>query len=255
MIPSIDPNINYSTDDKIFTLQINRPEKKNALTPSMYRALGEGIMQADADDSVNVMLITGTQDCFTSGNDVSGFLAGQDLEGERPSLIFMRAISTAEKPIIAAISGLAIGIGTTMLAHCDLVYSSDECFLQMPFSRLGVCPELASSLLLPQFMGHQRAAELLLLGDRFSAEKAREYGLVNEVLTKGEYLRFAMDKAKELASLPNGALRVTKRLMKRRFKNELPGAIETELKEFTELLQSPEAQEIVQAFLNRKKAG
>jgi enoyl-CoA hydratase/carnithine racemase len=142
-----------------------------------------------------------------------------------------------------------------MLAHCDLVYASEECFLQMPFSRLGVCPELASSLLLPQFMGHQRAAELLLLGDRFTAEKARDYGLVNEVLPQGEYFSKAMEKAKELASLPNGALKITKGLMKRRFENELPDTIALELKEFGELLQSPEAQEIVQAFLNKNKVG
>jgi len=255
MTPSSDPNVMYSTSGSVFVLQINRPEKKNALTPSMYRALGEGILNADADDSVNVMLITGTDDCFTSGNDVSSFVSGQEPAGERPSLMFMHAISTAQKPVVAAVSGLAIGIGTTMLAHCDLVYASEGCFLQMPFSRLGVCPELASSLLLPQFMGHQRAAELLLLGDRFTAEKAREYGLVNEVLPQGKYLSKAMEKAKELASLPNRALKITKGLMKRRFENELPDTITLELKEFGELLQSPEAQEIVQAFLNRKKAG
>ena len=255
MTPSSDHNINYFKEGAVLVLQINRPEKKNALTPSMYKALGEGIELADADASINVVMITGTEDCFTSGNDVNSFVAGQEVEGERPSLIFMRAISTAQKPIVAAVSGLAIGIGTTMLAHCDLVYASEECFLQMPFSRLGVCPELASSLLLPQFMGHQRAAELLMLGDRFTSEKAREYGLVNDVLPQGEYLSFAKNKAKELASLPNGALRITKGLMKRRFENELPDTMETELKEFNKLLQSPEAQEIVQAFLNRKKTG
>lgn len=254
MTPSNDPNVIYSTDGKVFVLQINRPDKKNALTPGMYRALGEGILQAEDDDSINVLLIKGTDDCFTSGNDVSSFVAGQEPSGERPSLIFMQAISSAKKPVVAAVSGLAIGIGTTMLAHCDLVYASEECFLQMPFSRLGVCPELASSLLLPQFMGHQRAAELLLLGDRFSAKKACDYGLVNEVLPQNDYLAFATGKAQELASLPNGALRVTKGLMKRKFENELPDTIALELKEFSELLESPEAQEIVQAFLNRKKA-
>lgn len=251
---SADPDIIYSTEGSVFSLQINRPDKKNALTPGMYQAMGDGVSAADADDSINVILIRGTDDCFTSGNDVAGFLAGTEEPGERPSLVFMKAISQARKPVVAAISGLAIGIGTTMLLHCDLVYASEQCFLQMPFSRLGVCPELGSSLLLPYFMGHQRAAELLLLGDRFSAETAREYGLVNAVLPQQEYLLFARERARELSSLPNGALQVTKRLMKRDFANVLPGTIDQEMEEFGRLVKSPEAQVIVQAFLNRKKA-
>jgi enoyl-CoA hydratase/carnithine racemase len=155
---------------------------------------------------------------------------------------------------VAAISGMAIGIGTTLLLHCDLVYASEQCFLQLPFSRLGVCPELGSSLLLPYFMGHQRASELLMLGSRFSAETAREYGLVNAVLSQDDYLEFAKEKAIELASLPNGALQVTKRLMKRGFENVLPGTIDLEMQEFGELVKTPEAQAIVQAFFERKKA-
>jgi len=251
---SVDPNIVYSTEGSVFILQINRPDKKNALTPGMYQAMGDGVRAADADDSINVILIRGTDDCFTSGNDVSGFLANTEEPGERPSLNFMKAISQARKPVVAAISGLAIGIGTTMLLHCDLVYASEQCFLQLPFSRLGVCPELGSSLLLPYFMGHQRAAELLMLGDRFSAETAREYGLVNAVLPQEEYLQLAEEKAQELSKLPNGALQVTKRLMKQDFENVLPGTIDLELEEFGRLVKTPEAQAIVQAFLNRKKA-
>lgn len=251
---SADPNIDYSTEGSVFVLQINRPDKKNALTPGMYQSMGDGVRAADADDSINVILIRGTDDCFTSGNDVSGFLTGTDEPGERPSLVFMKAISKAQKPVVAAISGLAIGIGTTMLLHCDLVYASEQCFLQLPFSRLGVCPELGSSLLLPYFMGHQRAAELLLLGDRFSADTARAYGLVNAVLPQEDYLQFAREKAQELSKLPNGALQTTKRLMKRDFQNVLPGTIEIEMEEFGRLVRTPEAQAIVQAFLSRKKA-
>ena len=250
---STDPNIIYSIDGSIFVLQINRPDKKNALTPGMYKAMGEGVKAADADDSIKVILIRGTDDCFTSGNDVSGFVAGTEEPGDRPSLVFMKAISQAKKPVVAAISGLAIGIGTTMLLHCDLVYASEQCFLQLPFTRLGVCPELGSSLLLPYFMGHQRASELLLLGDRFSAETAREYGLVNAVLPQQEYLAVAMEKAMELSKLPNGALQATKHLMKRNFQSVLPDTIDLEMEEFSRLVQTPEAQAIVQAFLNRKK--
>lgn len=254
MYKSPDPHVTATIEDRILVLQINRPEKKNALTPGMYQALGQGIRYAEQADDVNVVVLRGTADCFTSGNDVSSFAAGSSEDtGGRPSLVFMRAISEATKPVVAAISGLAIGIGTTLLVHCDLVYASRECFLQMPFSRLGVCPELASTLLLPYFLGHQRAAELLLLGDRFSAEKAYEFGLVNQVLPQSDYLDHAMGKARELASLPNGALRTTKRLMKRPFQQDIPGTIELEMAEFGRLLQTPEAQAIVQAFLNRRK--
>ncbi len=250
---SADPNIIYSIEGSIFILRINRPDKKNALTPGMYQALGDGLRGADADDSINVIMIRGTDDCFTSGNDVAGFVTSTEKPGERPSLVFMKAISQIRKPVVAAISGMAIGIGTTMLLHCDLVYASKQCFLQLPFSRLGVCPELGSSLLLPYFMGHQRASELLMLGDRFSAETAREYGLINAVLPQDEYLAFATAKAIELSNLPNGALQVTKRLMKRNFENVLPGTIDLEMQEFGELVKTPEAQAIVQAFFDRKK--
>jgi len=254
MMPSsADPNIIYRQDGSLFLLQINRPEKKNALTASMYQALGEGVLLAEREPSVNVLVIRGADDCFTSGNDVNSFVEGAGQSGDRPSLVFMKAISQARKPVVAAVSGLAIGIGTTMLLHCDLVYASDQCYLQLPFSRLGVCPELGSSLLLPYIVGYQRAAELLLLGDRFSAETAREYGLVNTVLPQEEYLDHAMDKARELASLPSAALQVSKRLMKRQFEKVLPGTIELEMEEFGTLLESPEAQAIIKAFLNRKK--
>jgi len=253
MNSSSDPNIEYTPLTALVIIKINRPEKKNALTPSMYQALGDGLRAADADDSVNVIMIRGTEDCFTSGNDVAGFVTGTEESGDRPSLVFMRAISQTRKPVVAAISGMAIGIGTTMLLHCDLVYASEQCFLHLPFSRLGVCPELGSSLLLPYFMGHQRASELLMLGSRFSADTAREYGLVNAVLPQDQYLTFATEKATELANLPNGALQVTKRLMKRGFENVLPGTIELEMQEFGKLVKTPEAQAIVQAFFNRKR--
>ncbi|MCB1672006.1 MAG: enoyl-CoA hydratase [Gammaproteobacteria bacterium] len=250
---SSDPDILTRTDGSLLFVQIHRPVKKNALTPGMYTALGEALRYADSDDSINVIVIRGTDDCFTSGNDVNSFVSGADEPGERPSLGFMKAISQAQKPVVAAVSGPAIGIGTTMLLHCDLVYASEQSHFQLPFSRLGVCPELGSSLLLPYFLGHQRAAELLLLGDRFSAETARAYGLINNVLPPEETLQFATDKARELASLPNHALQVSKRLMKRNLENVLPDTINLELKEFGKLLRTPEAQTIIEAFLNRKK--
>ena len=250
---SSDPHIQYSVDGAVFILQLNRPEKKNALTRTMYRALGDGLKLAQEDPGIHAILIRGTDDCFTSGNDVNDFAKAQNPDEERPSVYFMKSIAYAEKPIVAAVSGLAIGIGTTLLLHCDLIYASEECFLQLPFTRLGICPEAGSSYLLPEIMGHQRAAELLLLGDRFSSRQALEYGLVNAVFPQQTYLAAALEKTRELAALPADAVQTTKKLIKRRLQNMLPETIDLELKEFARLLQTDDAQAIVRAFLNRKK--
>ncbi len=254
MPASADPHVLYHREDAVFVLQISRPEKKNALTQTMYKALAEGIEQADADDGIRVILIRGSGDCFTSGNDVNDFVSSPDHGTERPSVQFMRAISGAQKPVIAAVGGLAIGIGTTLLLHCDLVYAAEDSFLQLPFTRLGLCPEAGSSMLLPRIIGHQRAAELLLLGERFSARKAQEYGLINEVLPSDACLEYAMGKARELAKLPGDAVRVSKALIKRNQAQPLGETITLELEQFSRLLQTPDAQNIMQAFLNKKKA-
>lgn len=248
-----DSYILQSRRDGVLTLQIRRPEKKNALTRSMYRALAEGLRAADADDNVRVVLIRGEEDCFTSGNDVNDFVTTTDADEERPSVQFMNAISGARKPVIAAVGGLAIGIGTTMLFHCDLVYAGESAFLQLPFTRLGLCPEAGSSFLLPLIAGHQRASELLLLGERFSAQKARELGIVNEVLPDAGYLEHAMDRALELAALPGDAVQTSKALIRASQQPALSRVIDTELAEFSRLLQTDDAQAIMQSFLNRRK--
>ncbi len=257
MIDSQDLNIRYSIDGKVFVIQIHRPEKKNALLPPMYHALGDGLKQADADTSVNVILIKGLEDCFTSGNDVSGFVSDNESTktSERPSAYFMRALVDTRKPIIAAVSGLAIGIGTTMLFHCDLIYASEESYLQMPFTRLGVSPEAGSSYLLPRQIGYQRAAELILLGDRFSSAKALEYGIVTELLPQDKFQDYALEKSHELANLPPQAVQDSKQLLKQGLEKILPETINLELEVFGKLVQSPEAQAIVKAFLDRKKTG
>ena len=254
MIESADQNIKYSIDGKIFVIQIHRPEKKNALLPSMYAALAAGLRQANDDSAINVILIRGIDDCFTSGNDVSGFVASQTPSSERPSVAFMNALNESRKPIVAAISGLAIGIGTTLLFHCDLIYASENCFLQLPFSRLGLCPEAGSSYLLPKEVGHVRAAELLLLGERFTASKAKEFGIINDVLPQDQYLQHAMEKAKELAALPADSIQTSKALIKRGQEGAVSDTIEVELEQFARLLQTPDAQAIIQAFLNKKKS-
>ena len=253
MTASIDPNIIYSQNGPVFALQMHRPEKKNALTQTMYRALAEGLRYADAEASIKVIVIQGTAECFTSGNDVNDFVVTTDGQSERPSVQFMKAICHARKPVIAAVNGLAIGIGTTMLLHCDLVYASTDSYLQLPFSRLGLCPEAGSSYLAPLLMGHQRAAELLLLGERFSALTAKEYGLVNSVLPTAEVLAYAMRKAQELGALPGDAVQTTKQLLKRAQQGQVDGTITVELEQFARLLQTSEAQAIMLAFLNRTK--
>lgn len=253
MRASPDNHILYNNQNGVFTLQIHRPEKKNALTQSMYAALAQGIRQADADDAVRVIVLRGSENCFTSGNDVNDFVKSGNADGERPSFQFMQAIGKARKPVIAAVGGLAIGIGTTMLFHCDLVYAAEETFLQLPFTRLGLCPEAGSSYLLPLIAGHQRASELLLLGERFSAQKAQEFGIVNEVLPMAGYLEHAMAKAVELAQLPAESVQASKALIKRQQQPVLDEVITEELEEFSRLLQSDDAQKILQAFLNKKK--
>lgn len=251
----LDSNIRYSIENKVFIIEIHRPEKKNALLPGMYLALAEGLRIADNSEEANVILIKGADDCFTSGNDVNGFVGDGATSEDRPSTAFMHALNDTQKPIVAAVSGLAIGIGTTMLFHCDLIYASEDCFFQLPFTRLGLCPEAGSSYLLPRQIGYLRAAELMLLGDRFTAVKAKEYGVVNEVLPQSKYLQFAKSKAEELAALPSQSVQASKKLMKSGRDKIIPETITDELKEFSRLLKTPDAQAIVQSFLDRKKAG
>jgi enoyl-CoA hydratase/carnithine racemase len=253
MITSPDLNVTYQLDHGVFVLQINRPDKKNALTQTMYVALADGIKMADQHGDVRGILIRGTEGCFASGNDGNDFVRAPDTGTERPSVQFMKAIAFARKPVIAAVGGMAIGIGTTMLFHCDLVYAAEEAFLQLPFTNLGLCPEAGSSLLLPQIIGHQRASEMLLLGERISAAKAKEFGLVNEVLPAAAYLEHAMNKAHHLAKLPADSVQTSKALMKRNQATPMNETIQAELLQFSRLLQSPDAQAIFQAFLNKKK--
>jgi enoyl-CoA hydratase/carnithine racemase len=253
MITSQDPHIVYQANNGVFVVQINRPDKKNALTRSMYAALAEGLNAADSNSDIRVIVLRGVEGCFTSGNDVNDFVRSTDAGAERPSVQFMKAISGAHKPILAAVDGMAIGIGTTMLLHCDLIYASEDAFLQLPFASLGLCPEAGSSLLLPQIVGHQRASELLLLGERFSAQKAREYGIVNDVVPSAGLIEHVMEKAQQLARMPADAVQTSKALIKRNQATPMNDTIQAELLQFARLLQSPDAQAIFQAFLNKKK--
>jgi len=196
-------------------LQFNRPDKKNALTRAMYTQLANALEHADADADIRCVLIQGSSECFTAGNDIGDFLEQPPSDLDSPPFHFMKSLLNCRKPVIAAVAGSAVGIGTTLLLHCDLVYISRDARLRMPFVNLGLCPEFGSSLILPRLLGHAKAAELLLLGEGFTGEQAVAWGLATEALGNGEA---ALAKAREVAerfeTLAPGAVQVTKQLMK-----------------------------------------
>jgi len=247
-----DMSIRSACSDGIRTLCINRPEKKNALNLAMYQALADGLRQADMDDAVRVILISGCPECFTSGNDLADFLASPPTGADSPVMQFLTAISEARKPVVAAVNGIAVGVGVTMLLHCDLVYAGSGASFQMPFVNLGLCPEAGSTLLLPRIMGHQRAAELLLLGEVFSADKACSVGIVTAVCPDQEVLATARSKALQLAAQPAAAVRLTKSLLKRDTADPVRETIAEEGRQFMARLNSPEAAEALQAFMQRR---
>jgi enoyl-CoA hydratase/carnithine racemase len=250
-------SIKTATIDGVATIEIARPEKKNALTVAMYQAMAEALNAAREDAAVRAVLITGQPGIFTSGNDVEDFLTRPPGQGsdsmESPVFRFMRALLDCDKPVVAAVTGAAIGIGTTMLLHCDFVYVSDEARLAMPFVALGLVPEYASSLLVPQLMGHRRAAEKLLLGDPFTPEQAVECGIANAVLPAAEVVAHARRVALRFNALPPGAVREAKQLMRAPERERLLQTIRTEGEIFGRRLRSPEAMEAFQAFLQKRK--
>ncbi len=241
----------------VATIEIARPEKKNALTVAMYQAMADALNAAREDAAVRAVLITGQPGVFTSGNDIEDFMSrppGQGSEGlDSPVLRFMRALCECDKPVVAAVTGAAIGIGTTMLLHCDLVYVADDARLAMPFVSLGLVPEFASSLLVPQLMGHRRAAEKLLLGDPFTAEQAVECGIANAVLPAGEVVNHARRIAERFNALPPGAVRESKQLLRAPQRELVESTIRTEAALFAKRLRSPEAMEAFQAFFQKRK--
>ena len=241
------------TQDRVTRIELNRPEKRNALSPQMYAAMALALGAADADEQVRVVLIHGQAGCFTSGNDVKDFLELPRGPGESPAAGFLRAISTARKPLVAAVGGPAVGVGTTMLLHCDLVYAAPNARLQMPFVPLGLLPEAASSLLLPAMAGYRRAAEMLLLGQPFGAEKALAAGIVTEIVPEAELLARARQAALALAALPPASVQMTKELMKRGLAQSVQQRMTEELQLFGERLQSPEAKEALRAFMEKRK--
>ena len=237
----------------VLEITLNRPEKKNALTGAMYQAVVAGFRTADGDPAIRVVLLTGAGDTFTSGNDIKDFQARAAINEATHASPFLTALSSLKKPLVAAVNGAAIGVGTTMLAHCDLVIAAQSARFVMPFTSLGLVPEAASSLLFPRLIGHQRASAMLLLGDAIDADTARDWGLVYQVVADAELLTVARSVASRLATLPPEAVRQTKDLMKNGHP-DVAGRIEQELLLFRDRLRSPEATEAFQAFVEKREA-
>ncbi len=237
----------------VATIEIARPEKKNALTVEMYQAMTDAINAAGENVTVRALLITGQPGIFTSGNDLQDFLYRPRPNVESsPVFLFMQALMACDKPVVAAVTGAAIGIGTTMLLHCDFVYVADDARLAMPFASLGLVPEFGSSVLVPRLMGGRRAAEKLLLGDPFTAQTAVECGIANAVLPADEVLPHARRIAERFNALPPGAVRESKRLMREPDRAALIDAVKREAAVFTAQLASAEAREAMRAVLEKR---
>lgn len=247
----MDINLTHSND--VLRIAFNRPEKKNAITAAMYQTMADALVEAQTDASTRAILFTGSPTIFSAGNDLEDFLKTPPVGEEAPVFQFLRAISTAEKPIVASVAGAAVGIGTTLLLHCDLVYAADTATFSLPFSQLGLCPEAASSLLLQRVAGYQSAAEKLLLGEPFDANEAHRMGFVNRLLPAAEVDAFALQQAQKLAALPASSLRVTKELMKRAAQHELQTQMTEEAVHFAKMLLAPEAKEAFKAFFEKRK--
>jgi enoyl-CoA hydratase/carnithine racemase len=246
-------SITTSTENQVARIGIDRPEKKNAITTGMYQAMADAIAAAHADRGVRSILIHGTSDIFTAGNDLEDFMGKPPSGMDSPVFRFMHALKNAEKPVVAAVQGAAVGIGTTLLMHCDLVYAADNAKFSMPFVSLGLCPEFASSLLLPQLAGHARATEKLMLGEPFTAEEAVEMGIVNRVLPPTELMAYAQGRAERFNLLPPTSVRTTKRLMRAAQNKLIDEVMMAEGAEFGKMLRSEEAKEAFTAFFERRK--
>lgn len=237
--------------DGILTITFNRPEKKNALTSAMYATLADALESADTDPAVRVILFAGNGGAFTAGNDLQDFLNNPPQGDNTPVFRFLRAISTASKPLVAAVSGVAVGVGTTMLLHCDLAYAGESAKLSLPFVNLALVPEAASSLLLPAMIGHHRAAELFMLGEAFTPATAKDYGIVNAIYPDDRLLAEATAVAAKLAAKPPTALRLTKQLLKQT-KGDVAGQMAQEGEHFRSQLKSAEAREAMTAFFEKR---
>ncbi len=244
--------IRTATLNGVATIEIARPERKNAITGAMYRQMADALDAAKADPAVRAVVITGQPGIFTAGNDIEDFMQ-RPAGTESPAVVFMKALIGCDKPVVAAVTGAAIGIGTTLLLHCDFVYVSDEARLAMPFVSLGLVPEFASSWVVPRLMGNARASEKILLGEPFTGAEAVDCGIANAVLPPNEVVPHARRIAERFNALPPGAVRESKQLLQRTRTPAILEAIEAEGAIFGPRLRSPEAQEAFSAFFQKRK--
>jgi len=244
------PEIRAELDGRVLILRLNRPGKKNALTLDMYRALAALLEKAADDARVRAAVLSGSETDFTAGNDIQDFLAGGQVDAQHPTIRFLHVLNRFPKPLLAGVAGHAVGIGTTLLLHCDLVYAAPDAVFQLPFVNLGLCPEAGSSYLLPRSAGYRNAAEAFLLGDPFDAPKALRLGIVNEVV--GDVQATAIRQAHRIAAKPPAAVRLTKKLLRAGDAAQGERALEQETGRFIERLQSKEAREAFAAFLEKR---
>lgn len=241
-------DILISTEGAVTTITFNRLAKKNSLVPATYSALTEALREAASNDEVRVVVVQGDEAIFSAGNDLGDFANTPPTDADTPVWGFLEAIVNFPKPLIAAVCGPAVGVGTTMLLHCDLVYLGENAKLMMPFTDLGVCPEAGSSLLVPQLLGYRRAAEIFYFAEPILPEEAVRVGLANKVLPVAEVNAYAQEQAAKLAARPRTAILETKRLLKQGYNLGVKQQMQEESAAFTELLQGPAAKEAFAAF-------
>jgi enoyl-CoA hydratase/carnithine racemase len=236
----------------VLTITLNRLNKQNSLTTSMYKELCQLFKHAAKTNNIHCVVLQGNDSCFCAGNDLTDFLENPEAT-KQYAFEFVKLIASFEKPLIAAVAGPAIGIGTTLLLHCDVILASKSAVFQLPFTLLGLCPEAGASLLLPLKIGHNNAFELLALGKSCNAEQALNYGLINQCIHTGELLVAAQQTASKISKLPQDALTTTKSLMKQTWQEQLMKTIDCEAKEFSRLLTSEECKNSIKAFFHKKK--
>jgi enoyl-CoA hydratase/carnithine racemase len=233
-------------------IQIYRPEKKNALTPEMYATLSDAIRDGDADDGVRAIILHGVEGCFTSGNDLGNFRNGPSPDRVYPHNLYIDTLRHAQKPVIAAVNGITLGIGTIMLFHCDFVYATPDTQFSLPFVNLGLSPEGGTSYILPHLVGYQKAAELIMLGEKFDSQTAERIGLVNEIVTTENLMSKALETAERLAEKSPESIRAAKALLKRGMKDAVTTAMSRELDLFNERLAAPEVAAAIGHFLAKR---
>lgn len=242
--------IQVQDDQSVRIISFNRPDKRNALDLKMYKQLTEYLIEGEADNDIRAFMLYGQDNCFTSGNDIADFLKHNDLGPNHPAVHFLFCLLELKKPLVAAVSGAAVGIGTTLLLHCDLVYADNTAKFQLPFVSLALVPEAGASLLLPELVGYQKAAELLLLGESFDATTAYRLNMINEIVAQEDLLSYALSQAKKLARQPPQALQITRQLM-RPHKHRVQHQMHQELEQFSDRLKSDEAKAKFQTFLKK----